>query len=120
MGVDAKDGMVQTRGWLETSDLTALELATQMAEIGVRRFMYTDTSKDGTLSHPNFDAISSMVSSVSYPIVAAGGIASTSDLLELAKIGAEAAVTGLAIYSGAIDLESAIRAVNEQTRTQSE
>lgn len=111
VGVDARDGKVQTSGWTETSDLTAIDLIYQMAELGVRRFMYTDTAKDGTLSHPNFDSISGIVRSVSYPIVAAGGVASIDDLLQLADLGAEAAVTGLAIYSGALDLERAIREV---------
>lgn len=115
VGVDARDGKVQTRGWTETSDLTALDLIKQMGDRGVRRFMYTDTSKDGTLSHPNFEAIESIVRNVSYPIVAAGGVASIEDLVQLAKIGAEAAVTGLAIYSGALDLERAIHRVNALT-----
>lgn len=115
VGVDARDGMVQTRGWTETSDVTALDLIKQMGDRGVRRFMYTDTSKDGTLSHPNFESISSIVRNVSYPIVAAGGVASIEDLLELARLGAEAAVTGLAIYSGALDLKRAIHEVNALT-----
>ncbi len=112
VGVDARDGKVQTRGWTETSDLLALDLISQMTDIGVRRFMYTDTSRDGTLAHPNFESISGIVRNVSYPIVAAGGVASIDDLLQLARIGAEAAVTGLAIYSGALDLERAIHEVN--------
>ncbi len=112
VGVDARDGNVQTRGWTETTDLTALDLINSMGEIGVRRFMYTDTSKDGTLAHPNFESIESIVSSVSYPVIAAGGVASIDDLVQLARIGAEAAVTGLAIYSGALDLKRAIREVN--------
>ncbi len=112
VGVDARDGMAQTRGWTETSDLTALDLIRKMEGLGVRRFMYTDTSRDGTLSHPNFESIASIVQNVSYPIVAAGGVASIDDLLKLAQLGAEAAVTGLAIYSGALDLERAISEVN--------
>lgn len=112
VGVDARDGKVQTRGWTETSELTALDLIEAMVELGVQRFMYTDTSRDGTLAHPNFESIESIVSSVSYPVIAAGGVASVDDLLKLAQIGAEAAVTGLAIYSGALDLKSAIREVN--------
>lgn len=113
VGVDARDGRVQTRGWTETSELIALDLIERMEELGVRRFMYTDTSRDGTLSHPNFESIESVIRSVSYPIVAAGGVASIDDLLRLAQLGAEAAVIGLAIYSGALDLERAIREVNK-------
>lgn len=115
VGVDARDGLVQTRGWTETSDLSALELIQRMGKLGVQRFMYTDTSRDGTLSHPNFESIASILASVSYPIVAAGGIASIDDILRLARSGVEAAVTGLAIYSGALDLERAIREVNGLT-----
>ncbi|MDA0676466.1 MAG: 1-(5-phosphoribosyl)-5-[(5-phosphoribosylamino)methylideneamino]imidazole-4-carboxamide isomerase [Chloroflexi bacterium] len=111
VGVDARDGKVQTRGWTETSELTAEALMLDMVDRGVRRFMCTDTSRDGTLSHPNFQSITSLIASVGYPIVAAGGIASIDDLLKLARIGAEGAVTGLAIYSGALDLERAIREV---------
>jgi phosphoribosylformimino-5-aminoimidazole carboxamide ribotide isomerase len=90
----------------------AIDLIHQMVDLGVRRFMYTDTSRDGTLSHPNFESIASILSNVSYPVIAAGGVASIEDLLRLAQSGVEAAVTGLAIYSGAIDLERAIREVN--------
>jgi phosphoribosylformimino-5-aminoimidazole carboxamide ribotide isomerase len=111
-GVDARDGFVQTSGWTQTSALTATDLIHRMCELGVRRFMYTDTARDGTLSHPNFDSIASILASVSYPIVAAGGVASIDDLLRLARSGVEAAVTGLAIYSGALDLERAIREVS--------
>jgi phosphoribosylformimino-5-aminoimidazole carboxamide ribotide isomerase len=112
VGVDARDGMVQTRGWVETSEIKAIDLMRDMAGRGVKRFMYTDTSRDGTLSHPNFESIDNLISELSYPIVAAGGVASIEDLLRLAEMGAEGAVTGLAIYSGALDLERAIREVD--------
>jgi phosphoribosylformimino-5-aminoimidazole carboxamide ribonucleotide (ProFAR) isomerase len=81
----------------------------EMAELGVRRFMYTDTGRDGTLSHPNFAAIEKLISDVRYPIVMAGGIAAIEDLRRLAGLGVEAVVTGLAIYTGALDLGAAIR-----------
>jgi phosphoribosylformimino-5-aminoimidazole carboxamide ribotide isomerase len=111
VGVDARGGFVQTRGWTETSQVRAVDLIGEMAGRGVRRFMYTDTSRDGTLSHPNFVSTAKLLSVVSYPIVIAGGVASIEDLLRLAGMGAEGAVTGLAIYSGALDLERAIREV---------
>lgn len=113
VGVDARDGKVQTRGWTETSDLEALDLVRQMADLGVRRFMYTDTSKDGTLAHPGFESIEHIIGNIDYPVIAAGGVASIDDLVQLARIGAEGAVTGLAIYSGAFDLAEAIRKVSE-------
>jgi len=112
VGVDARDGLVRTSGWTAASQVRSIDLMRSMAELGVRRFMYTDISRDGTLSHPNFDSISELLREVSYPIVVAGGIASVDDLRQLAQAGAEAAVTGLAIYSGALDLARAIREVH--------
>jgi len=113
VGVDAKDGMVQTRGWLEQSTVSAAELAQQMVDIGVRRFIYTDISRDGTLSHPNFTAVADLKQNLRYPIVVAGGISSVDDLVQLAELGAEGAITGMAIYSGAIDLKRAIETVDQ-------
>ncbi len=115
VGVDAKDGMVQTRGWLEQSEVTAIDLAQQMVERGVRRFIYTDTSRDGTLTHPNFEAVAELGDNLRYPIIVAGGIASIKDLVELAKLGVEGAISGMAIYSGALDLKRAIATIDEMT-----
>ena len=112
VGIDAKDGMVQTRGWHETSKVTAIDLASQMVEIGVRRFIYTDTSRDGTLTHPNFDAVAELSDNLRYPIIVAGGIASVEDLVELANLGVEGAISGMAIYSGALDLRRAIETID--------
>jgi phosphoribosylformimino-5-aminoimidazole carboxamide ribotide isomerase len=109
VSVDARDGFVQTRGWTKTTGRRAADLMLEMAELGVRRFMYTDTGRDGTLSHPNFAAIEKLISDVRYPIVMAGGIAAIEDLRRLAGLGVEAVVTGLAIYTGALDLRAAIR-----------
>jgi phosphoribosylformimino-5-aminoimidazole carboxamide ribotide isomerase len=109
VSVDARDGFVQTRGWTKTTGRRAADLMLEMAELGVRRFMYTDTGRDGTLSHPNFAAIEKLISDVRYPIVMAGGIAAIEDLRRLAGLGVEAVVTGLAIYTGALDLGAAIR-----------
>ena len=111
VGVDAKRGFVSTRGWTEATQVRAIDLMTEMAGIGVRRFMYTDTERDGTLSHPNFDSISEVLAAVPQPVIAAGGIATIDDLATLSAMGAEAAVTGVAIYSGALDLQKAIEEV---------
>jgi len=115
VSVDAKDGMVQTRGWLEESKLIAIELSQQMVNLGVRRFIYTDTSRDGTLMHPNFDSIAELSDNLRYPIIVAGGIASIEDLVELAKLGVEGAISGMAIYSGALDLKRAIETIDAMT-----
>ena len=115
VGVDAKDGMVQTRGWIEESTVTAIDLAQQMVKLGVRRFIYTDTSRDGTLTHPNFEAVAELGENLRYPIIVAGGIASIDDLVRLAKLGVEGAISGMAIYSGALDLKKAIETIDEMT-----
>ena len=111
VGVDAKRGLVSTRGWTEATKVRATDLTTEMAGLGVRRFMYTDTERDGTLSHPNFSSISEVLDAVPHPVIAAGGIATIDDLARLADMGAEAAVTGVAIYSGSLDLRRAIEEV---------
>jgi phosphoribosylformimino-5-aminoimidazole carboxamide ribotide isomerase len=110
VSIDARDQVVGTRGWTKSSGELASDVALRLAEqAGVRRFMYTDISKDGTLSHPNFTAAASIIRKVGYPIVIGGGVATIEDLVELGRLGAEAAVTGLAIYTGALDLGRAIR-----------
>ena len=115
VGVDAKDGMVQTRGWLEQSTVSAIDLSNQMVNLGVERFIYTDTSRDGTLTHPNFEAVAELSDNLRYPIIVAGGIASIEDLVGLAKLGVEGAISGMAIYSGAIDLKRAIETIDDMT-----
>ena len=111
VSVDARDGLVATRGWRESTRVQAADLMLEMAGRGVRRFIYTDIGRDGTLSHPNFEAVAGLIGKVRYPIVVAGGVSSVEDLLRLGRLGAEAAVTGVAIYTGALDLGRAIREV---------
>ncbi len=115
VSVDAKDGFVRTRGWLAETSLRAIELLTAMSETrGVRNFIYTDTARDGTLSHPNFGAIDEILSEIEYPIMVAGGIATVEDVLKLRELGAAGAITGMAIYTGSLDLAEAIEAVEEK------
>ena len=96
-------------------DPAAIELLTEMSETrGVRNFIYTDTARDGTLSHPNFGAIDEILSEIEYPIMVAGGIATVEDVLKLRELGAAGAITGMAIYTGSLDLAEAIEAVEEK------
>ena len=80
IGIDAKDGKVAVRGWRLETDLEATDLAESMAKLGVKRFIYTDISRDGTLTEPNFTGIFEMVSTTRLPIIAAGGISSLNHL----------------------------------------
>ena len=116
VSVDAKDGLVRTRGWLTETSLRAIDLLNEMSEDrGVRNFIYTDTARDGTLSHPNFGAVGVVLREIEYPVMVAGGIATVEDILQLREIGAAGAITGMAIYTGSLDLAEAIRAVQEQS-----
>ena len=108
VGLDARDGFISTRGWLENTGLSALDLVQDMAARGVTRYLHTDVGRDGTLTGPNVDAIEDILSNVRISLVAAGGFAELSHLAEVAKIGVEAVVIGTAIYTGAIDFEDAV------------
>ena len=114
VSVDANNGMVRTRGWLTKTEIRAIDLLKDMAtECNVRHFIYTDTTRDGTLSHPNFETVDEVVREIEYPIVVAGGIATVEDVVRLRDIGAGGAITGMAIYTGSLDLAAAIRTVND-------
>ncbi len=114
VSVDAEDGMVRTRGWLGKTELKASELLQELANLrNVRNFIYTDTARDGTLSHPNFDAVARLIRGIEYPIMIAGGIATLDDIVRLREVGAAGAITGMAIYTGSLDLAEAIRTVQD-------
>jgi len=113
VGIDARDGRVATRGWLRDTEQTAVALAEAMADAGVRRFVYTDISRDGTLTEPNFSAVSAMVEALHLPIIAAGGVASVNHLSMLQKLGCEGAIIGKALYTGDINLKQALSELSE-------
>ncbi len=109
--VDARGGKVALKGWTETSEMEAEQLIRDMRAVGVGRYLYTDISRDGTLTEPNFDAMEGLTAMSDVKIIAAGGISSVEHLLRLSEIGVESAVVGTAIYTGDIDLGQAITAL---------
>ena len=114
VGIDARNGRVATRGWLETAEILATDLAQKIAQAGVAAIIYTDIHRDGTLQGPNLDALRELASTISTPIIASGGVSSTIDLLSLLAletIGVTGAIVGRALYTGDIDLKEALRAV---------
>ena len=113
ISIDARDRLVATRGWLQKSEVTASELASKMIELGATRFIYTDISRDGTLTSPNFEAIAEFLSQVGAPVIAAGGISSVYHLTKLAELGVEGAIVGKAIYTGDVKLSEAFKAMRE-------
>jgi len=112
VSIDARDGLVATHGWVQGTGQDAVSLAKAMTRVGVVRFIYTDISRDGTLTEPNFSAIAEMIDAVERPVIAAGGVASLNHLKMLKKLGAEGAIIGKAMYTGDIDLKQAISEID--------
>jgi phosphoribosylformimino-5-aminoimidazole carboxamide ribotide isomerase len=116
VGIDARNGLVATRGWLETSQVTAIDLAQQMATFGIAAIIYTDIHRDGTLQGPNLEALRVLANGASLPILASGGMSSVTDLLSLLALeplGVTGAIVGRALYTGDIVLKEALRAVGQ-------
>jgi phosphoribosylformimino-5-aminoimidazole carboxamide ribotide isomerase len=114
VGIDARQGRVATRGWLETTEVLATDLAQQMAKAGAAGIIYTDIQRDGTLQGPNLDALREMATAVSVPVIASGGVSSLTDilsLLALAPMGVSGVIVGRALYTGDLSLSEAVRAV---------
>jgi phosphoribosylformimino-5-aminoimidazole carboxamide ribotide isomerase len=111
VGVDARDGMVATAGWTETADVRAVDLVRHVADLGVRRIIYTDISRDGTLTEPNFAALAELIWPDGPTIIASGGIAAVAHLRRLAALGAEAAIVGKALYDNKLNLPEALAAL---------
>ena len=112
VGIDARDGIVSVAGWTEASEIAAADLLERMADLGARRFVYTDITRDGTLTSPNFAAVSEMVERADAAggarVIASGGIAEIAHLRTLAELGAEGAIVGSAVYRDALDLAAAV------------
>ncbi len=114
IGLDARNGLVATDGWLETSSVSALALAQELAAEGAARFIYTDIARDGTLTGPNLEALKHLLAGIKRPIIASGGVSSLADLRALAALGVEGAIVGRALYTGEVQLGEAIAAIGEQ------
>jgi phosphoribosylformimino-5-aminoimidazole carboxamide ribotide isomerase len=114
VGIDARDGMVATRGWLETSTVSAIALGQRVASEGAAAIIYTDIQRDGTLQGPNLPQLREMADAVSVPVIASGGVSSVTDLLSLLAlepIGVSGVIVGKALYTGNISLPEALRAI---------
>jgi len=113
VGIDARDGYIATHGWQKKTNITAFELVQQMAALRVRRFIYTDITRDGTLTQPNFEAIAELISKTNLPIIASGGVTSISHLKRLFQLGVEGVIIGRALYTGDLRLEEALAVARE-------
>lgn len=106
VAVDVRDGTAAVEGWTRASELTALDLARRCADAGVARLLVTATSRDGSLAGPDLELLADVLQ-VGLPVVAAGGIASTADLVALQELGCEAAVSGSALLARRFSLADA-------------
>ncbi len=112
VGIDAKDGFVAVKGWVELTEIKATELALRMQDYGVWGIIYTDIMRDGMLTGPNIEATRALVEAVKVPVIASGGVSSLEDIKRLAEIPKLwGVITGKAIYSGAINLKEALKIV---------
>ena len=111
VGIDARNGFIQVKGWVETTDMPALALASRVNELGVSTLIYTDTSTDGMLKGHNTSATDEMCRNVTCNVIASGGVTSARDIQALAKLGhanLSGAIVGKALYDGLVTLEALI------------
>ena len=115
VGVDARDGKVAVSGWLDVTDVDALEFCRQLSEWGVQTVIYTDIAADGMLSGPNRQIYPRLTAIPNLDIVASGGVTSLDDVIVLRRAGCRAAIIGKALYSGKIDLARALEMAKEES-----
>lgn len=108
VGIDARKGMVAQKGWTETSAIGYVGMAEHMERAGVKTLIFTDISRDGTLSGPNLEMLGRLGRAVSCDIVASGGVGSLKDIGDLLKLGLYGAICGKALYTGALNLKEAV------------
>lgn len=111
VSLDCSDGYVASRGWVEKSNVRAVDLAKELEAIGLQWMVYTDIAKDGTLAGPNFEQLETMLGAINkIHLIASGGVSNLDDIKRLASMkGIDAAITGKAIYEGKLDLEEALK-----------
>lgn len=113
VSIDAKDGYVAIKGWVNISEFSAYNFAGKIVGKGIRNIVYTDISRDGLLKGPNFDGIEKMCNVEGARIIASGGITTIDDILAIREAGAEGIIIGKALYAGVLKLEDALKAVED-------
>lgn len=113
LGIDARGGRVATDGWLQTSDVPAVDMARQFAESPLAAIVYTDIATDGMLTGPNVAAMAEMQAAVSVPVVASGGVSRRGDVVRLAEAGLAGCIIGRALYEGTLTLPEALAAAGD-------
>jgi phosphoribosylformimino-5-aminoimidazole carboxamide ribotide isomerase len=111
VGIDARGGRVATAGWLDTSDVSALDLARRCGRLPLAALVYTDISRDGMLDGPNVEALGEMAAAVPLPVIASGGVTTLDDIRRLARAGLAGCIVGRALYEGRLQLTTILQAV---------
>lgn len=109
VGLDARDGLLAAAGWLEQTEVRAIDVAATLTDSGVRHLIYTDIRRDGTLVGPNLDALSEMIGVGGQAVIASGGIGGIADVKAVLGAGAGGVIIGRALYDGRVDLAEAIQ-----------
>ncbi len=115
VGIDCRDGIVCGSGWLTASQYDYLTFAKKMEQEGVRTIIFTDVSRDGTLTGPNLEMLRKLKEETSADLIASGGVHTMDDLKNLQELGVYGAITGKAVYAGTIDLKEAVRFTKGET-----
>lgn len=110
LGLDARDGMVATEGWLKISQVSAIELAQSFADQPISALIYTDIATDGMLAGPNVGALAEMVQAVDLPVIASGGVTTAKDVARLVEANVAGCIIGRALYEGTLNLFDALSA----------
>lgn len=111
VGIDAKNGFVATEGWVDTSEIKAVDLAKKYEDVGVEAIIYTDISKDGTLMGPNIEETKELARNISIPVIASGGVSCNDDIVEIKKLqkyGVSGAIVGRALYDKKVSIDVVI------------
>ena len=109
VGIDAKEGKVATRGWLDVNDIDYIELAKRMEALGAAYIIFTDIGRDGMLAGPNLERLCALQGAVGCKITASGGVTDIRDIVSLRDKGFYGAICGRSIYKGTLDLAEAVR-----------
>ncbi|MCC9605284.1 1-(5-phosphoribosyl)-5-[(5-phosphoribosylamino)methylideneamino]imidazole-4-carboxamide isomerase [Blastopirellula sp. JC732] len=110
LGIDARDGLAATDGWLETSNVSAITLAQKYEHLPIAAVIYTDIATDGMMSGPNVPAMAEMKASIRFPVVASGGVTTVEDVAQLAAAGLDGAIVGRTLYEGKMTVSAAVEA----------
>ena len=116
VGIDAREGLVAVEGWTEGSEMRAVDLGRRFEDAGVAAIVYTDISRDGMLTGPNLEATALLASALTIPVIVSGGVATNADVVASARLREKnvcGVIVGRALYTGGVDLPTALRAVEE-------